>query len=152
MNPDPKAPLDKATPDELWQMLTVPGGDAADLARIREKLTRHAQADTQRKLDALSRQMQTLAQTAQPSTLATPTFWLALLAAVFSSFAVPWDTVGQTLERWQERASKTAQTSLRPQRLPSTDTPPAGYRPTPEPALPTQPSSAPLPASPLFPQ
>lgn len=116
MSPEQKTRIDKAGDEELWRLLSGPPADDVETIYIRERLARRAQAETQRKLDEMAVRMAQVEQSLDRSSLGTPTFWLALTAAVFASFSVPWDSVEERMNEWSVRAQRTleAPASKRP--------------------------------------
>ncbi len=154
MSPEQKAKIDTLPESELWQALsTTPAADPQALY-IRERLTQKSQGAANQKLDEISRRLLELEYASHRSSLGTPTFWLALLAVIFSSFAVPWETVEEKFETWRQKAATEWQRPTpRPRATPQTRGEAADpSRPAHEPALPQNPSATPASPSPLFPQ
>lgn len=154
MSPEQKAKIDTASESELWRMLSCAPSTDAETLYVRERLAQKSQTEANQKLDEISRRLTHVEQAAHRSSLGTPTFWLALLAVLFSSFAVPWDEVTERMETWRQKASADwRRTSPRPtQSWPNQSDSNDASHPNHEPALPQNPSSAPPAASPLFPQ
>ncbi|SKA89839.1 hypothetical protein SAMN02745166_01623 [Prosthecobacter debontii] len=140
MTTERKVILDKASSQELWRLLAEPPADAVEAAYICDCLERQAQAETLKKLDDIARRLHAVETSQSRSSLITPTFWLALLAAGFASFSVPWDKVKVELQRWErqfqqsgQQARRSPQTSTRVER--------SSYA---EPILPQEDPSSPL--------
>lgn len=100
MTPDQKTKIDTATEPALWQMLTSPPLDPEVAAYIRDTLSKRSRTETLKRLEELSGRLRAVEYAQERSSLGTPTFWLALLAAVFASFSVPWEEVKQELKKW----------------------------------------------------
>lgn len=110
MSPEQKTKIDRASEKELWELLSAVGTEGVEPTYIREKLVRKTQTDTQQKLDDLTLRVKTVEQQLHRSQLGTPTFWLALMAAAFASFSVPWNDVSQTLNAWGQQVRKAIDT------------------------------------------
>lgn len=110
MSPEQKTKIDHASEKELWELLSAVSAEGVESIYTRERLVRKTQMETQQKLDDLTLRVKTVEQQLHRSQLGTPTFWLALMAAGFASFSVPWDDVGQTAAVWGKAIRKAIDT------------------------------------------
>ncbi|HEY1080653.1 MAG TPA: hypothetical protein VGE29_00220 [Prosthecobacter sp.] len=111
MNADQKLKADQASEEELWQLHADPSTGEELRGYVRQRLKnlagRMVETEAVRKLEALTTQVKGLEERLKaPSQPGRMTFLLALSAAVFSSFAVPWDEVKSTAEGWGQQVRK----------------------------------------------
>lgn len=111
MNADEKLKADQASEEELWRLHADPSTGGELRGHVQQRLKslpgRMAETEAVRKLEALTTQVKGLEERlATPSQPGRMTFLLALSAAVFSSFAVPWDEVKSTAEEWGQQVRK----------------------------------------------
>lgn len=101
-----RSKIDHASEEELWRQLSATLPEGSEAAYIRERLVRKAQSENQRQIEDLTARMKAVEQKLERSQLGTPTFWLALLAAGFASFSVPWPQVQATVTAWGQQIQK----------------------------------------------
>lgn len=141
MTAEQKKQIDNASENELWRMLAEPCEEAQDALYIRDQLTQKSQAELVRRLDQLSSRLLAVEYAQQRPSLRGPTFLLALLAAVFASFSVPWESVQKELHAWSQDLRRPVQRVKNMQQTSEWKWTPAT---SPEPTLPDLDPSAPL--------